>query len=194
MIDFDFIKGGIVKQTKELVGHRLSTIETDTGTEPTVIQARQGGHKPDLPYIEVDISSVILPSSWLYNKYVSDDEDLVHEIVYEVFIDWRAYGTGSLSILQELKSLLSIETVRHRVQQEIQGTLVLQGDVRSTPDLLSTKYQEGALATNSFYVLDTLIDPNSDLGFIEAVTNTNGTLVTGVNGDINISFDVDTRD
>lgn len=192
MLDYDNIKTQLVQLTKDLVGNNLATITNPNGNTPAVIRARQGGGKPDMPFVTVDVSSTILPSGWLLNRYFDENDIDTFEVMYEIFCDFRCYGEGSQQILQQMHSLLSLSNTRARLGSLLDtAALVEQGTVISTPDLLSTDYQEGALLTISLYIVDVFQDPLQNGDFILAAEAT-GNLITGVDGDIIVDVDTQT--
>lgn len=193
MLDRDLIGNAFVGIVKDLVGSRLATLTNPLGTTPAVIKAREGGYKPDLPYMTVDVANFILPSGWLLHSYFDESNVMTYEVLYEMFVDFKCFGNPAQEILQEFHSYLSIPAITSKIQVDVFGSsLQQQGDVISTPDLLSTKFEEGATLTTSFYIIDTIQDPTG-IG-IERILNVTGTgtLKTGVNGDITVNIDTQT--
>lgn len=190
MLDRDLIAEGLITAIKDIVGTQLSTLTNPTGTTPAVIKARSRGPKPDLPYMTVDVANFILPSGWLLESYFDDDNVRNYDILYEMFVDIKCFGDKSQDILQALHSSLSLSAITERISTLALGASVQQqGDVINTPDLLSTDYQEGATLTVSFYIVDTIVDPTGTS--LERILDVvaQGTLITGVNGDIIIDID-----
>lgn len=185
MVDVDSIHSELVKFTRSIVGNRLSTLPKTN--IPAVIKSRENGYKPDLPYIVIDKGSLILPNHFVLNKYMDENCDIYYEVLYKITFDWKCYGENSNAILSELQSMWSVERVRDKLYSDVSAmTIIDKGSVFNTPDLLSTKFEEGARVTNGFYVIDCFKDPLQEDQFIEAIRDINGTLITGVNGDIDV--------
>ena len=190
MLDRNLIGNAFVGVVKDLIGSRLSTLTNPSGTTPAVVKSREGGYKPDLPYVSVDVANFILPSGWLLHSYFDESNVMTYEVLYEIFVDFKCFGEDSQEILQEFHSFLSIPIITEKIQTDVFGASVQQqGDVINTPDLLSTDFEEGATLTTSFYIIDTIQDP-AGLG-VERILNVTGTgtIKTGVNGDITVSID-----
>lgn len=186
MLDYDKMYEGLIQVTKDIVGTLLSTTPLQTGTTPSVFRDRTGRPQPDTNYITLDLENTILPSGWLLNSYVDDNNNSLptYEILYEVFFTWRCFGKNSQSILQQFHSFLSTPTVRDTIRSSTPDLgFHNRGEVLSTPTLVSTDFLEGASMTVSFYVIDTLVDPLQTGDYIVSAEG-EGTLKTGVNGDI----------
>lgn len=190
MLDRGAITAGLIQIVRDIVGSQLSTYEVDGNDIPAVVSARLEGWKLDLPFMTVDVNNFILPSGWLLHSYFDDTDTMTYEILYEMFVDFKCFGNGSQDILRRLHSSFSMSPIRGRITDEVFGASVqIQGEVISTPDLLSTNYEEGATLTSSFYIIETLQDPTGEvLETIEDVVG-QGTLITGVDGDIIIDID-----
>lgn len=188
MIDESALETALVQIVKTFVGADLATITNSGGTTPAVIKARQDGPKPDLPYITVDVRNFIMPSGWLANHYVDDSNNLKYEILYEMFVDIRCYGNNSSNILRKFHSYLSIPEVVPYIENLMSGAKVhQQGEIIDIPSVLSTDFEESASLTSSFYIIDEITDPVNTTDLLHNV-NAEGTVITGVDGDIIVNI------
>lgn len=188
MLNVDNIKSGFVQFTAEMLSNYLATNETPEGDLPAVAKHRFDGLKLPKPFITIDISTITVPSGWLLNRYFDDQGNDTYEVMFELFIDWRCYGDNSEAILQHLNTLTSMPAVRDRLHELAGVTKSRSNQIVSTPDLLSTKHEEGALMVGTFYITDTVVNPiQASNGWIEFY-DSDGVLITGVNGDIPVRF------
>lgn len=190
MLDEDLIENALVGVVKDLVGAKLATITNPSGTTPAVIKARSNGPRPDLPYITVDVNNFIQPSGWLLHKYFDGSDQLNYEFLYEMFVDFKCFGDQSKDIMREFRAYLSIPELSDKFKTDVFGASVQNvGSVLNTPDILSTDFEEGATLTVSFYIIDTLTNPEQEGDYILDI-NGNGDLKTSVNGDVSVDIDV----
>lgn len=192
MINYDELYANLISVTKAVVGNRLSTTNTQTGTTPTVYKHYSSRPKPNLPYITINIDDTILPSGWLLHAGIDDETDKpVYTVLYEIFVTWRCYGTNSRSILQQLQTSFSMPSVRQAMNStNIEVGISKRGTIIDSPDLLSTEWQEGATMSGvSFYINDTEEDP-LEVGTIIEKMSADGLLKTGATGDIPVEIRV----
>lgn len=191
MLNYDLMYNGLIATTKAVVGNRLSTTPTETGTTPSVSRARTGRPQVDTPYITIDLGNTIQPLGEVLDAYLDEDTQLpTYEILHEVFFTWRCYGEDSESILQQFRSSLVTPYTINNILSTTGGLAIhIRGDVIPTPTLLSTRFREGSKLTCSFYIVDKFSDPYQE-GDYAITLKGDGNLVTGVDGDIPVPIDV----
>jgi hypothetical protein len=157
-----------------MIGSQLSTIPTQTGSEPAVIIGPVGsdGPEPDLPYLMIaydgsDDGNGFLIDSGLVTATIDDPDNVGQTIesevpYYDTFLNFyvilRCEGDEALNILKEIRRKLRVDYYKDYLL-ETDGIVVDQiTTIRRTPDLLSTAYRDVGTMRLALHTIDRYID------------------------------------
>lgn len=196
MIDYDGFYKSLIETIADTVGCSLSTINTGTGTRPSVIRERTNAPRPDATFITVDIDRTWTPSGWLLDQKLNADNNPEYTIMLAMQTVIKGYGRDSTQILQSLSSYMTLPNLRNRIKESTGASISSQGEVRSIPQILSTDYEERSEIIVRWLIHDTLIDLTNNCAeevpdgiyFDSVSTETEGTQENGI-GTIKVGFD-----
>jgi len=196
LIDYNGFYTELIGAVSDMVGCSLSTIRTETGTRASVIRRRTNAPRPNTTFITVDVEDTWLPSGWLLDERLNDDNNPEYTILLEMQTVIRCYGKDATQILQGLTSYMTLPNFRARMKDSTGASISSQGNVRSIPQILSTDYEERSEIIVRWLIHDTLIDLTNNCAeevpdgiyFDSVSTETEGTQDNGI-GTIKVGFD-----
>lgn len=178
------IQSGIKDLTRVLIGSRLSTMKTGSGTSPSVVVNRSGTTKLKFPYAIVDHVGLRRYGRDSSAQYFDENEDEVtefdHILRYSVQVN-GGISDDTQSICNELASRLTTSQGMSLIDEHLVGARLL---TISSPTFLSalmvTDYEEATRITIDFTVKDLIVDTTTEV--IEEVI---------VNGEVYNDFNTD---
>lgn len=161
MINFDLIMEKTVLMTRDLVGQYLAELE-DAGGAPTgipaVIQARQKGPIPPLPYIVVDFTGVKDVDGWQVEVGTTVDDKSYTDKYLEFMVQFTCYAdSNATGIIQELKNQFVVGSVRDRIESDTSARPQRSGDVIKNPVLQETDYRDIATMFVTYHIVDRVV-------------------------------------
>ena len=172
-LDFDPILQSFVDIAKDGVGSSLSLIGPTGGKFPAVIKARQGGTKPDYPYIQLDLVNVSETSGWLLGEGVDDLGQSILETQYKLTFQYTVYGGNAMNIAHNLHQYFRLDTVLGKVENDTTGLVEELFSVSSIPSTLSTNNLEVSRFNFTFNITDRFTDVSESIGVFDTI-NING--------------------
>lgn len=173
-LDVNGITSGLVKIVKDLIPHRLSTSQGQSGPVPSVILNRTKAPKPAFPYAVVDHIGIQKVGYAERDNYLDDSDNEVTEFDYKLrcFVAIHA-GTNqdTLGICEELLSRIMTSQGRrsfHTHLDSLNADLLSTSEISFLPRIMSTDFEEVARFTIDFWVRSVITDDQT--GVIEQIS------------------------
>jgi len=158
MVDQDLILTTLVEIAQDAVGSSLSQVGEVGSEEPAVIKERQGGPKPDYPYVTIDLISAAHTSGWLIESGVTDLNVPFTDTHYKYLFKYYVYGGNAINIAHNLESNFRLESTLIRLHNDSGGKLEETFSVTSDPQPLATRIIEAASFTFTYNIVDRIED------------------------------------
>ena len=169
-INYDAIMDKFILLARDSVGSQLTQIGPVGSEFGAVIRARQGGPKPDFPYITIDVINTVQESGWLAVHYLDESENTVYETTKQLLLNYRVYGGNAISIANDLEGYFRLNSVLGDVRSTTGGSVVETRDVDQQPIELADKFLESSSFNIIFNITDTYSQPNLGEGVFDTVT------------------------
>lgn len=171
-LDIKGVQLGLIKLTRDLIGHRLSSIPAGNGeTKPSVIKARSGGNKPNFPYATIDYTGLIPEGRHYRDSYINEDGNEVREFDTSVrYLIQISSGVDDdpNSIMSELRSRILTSQGERLITEYLLGSSLLKiNEPRFFDSLLNTDFEETVTMTIDLSMRDFIVDDTT--GYIEQV-------------------------
>jgi len=178
MIDFDTLKSVLVQIAREpTYSPALSTVSG----KAAVYQIRPNSIQLPYPFIVLDVLSVEQEAGWLWNDGYDEDNKPYYETHYLVLCSYRAYGTGAVSIANQLEGWFRREQVLNRLEDDAGAVVIETGTLTNLPVLVEDKFIESASFTITLGVTDRHVDTSA--GELIEVVDTTGSELYRETGD-----------
>lgn len=172
MLDLNGNVAGLVKVVKQFVGDRLSTMNAQVGTTPSVIQNRSKAPKPPFPYVTVDHSNIFPVGYSQSSQYLDENLDEVDEFDYIGTFIIQVNGDVSndvLSICDEIRARLFTTKGKRALRDNlINAGLLRTGQTVFFPTRLSTDFEEAARLSIDLWMRSQIVDETTEV--IETVS------------------------
>lgn len=157
-LDYDLVLDTFIQIARDSVGTELSSIGAVGFEIPAVIRSRQGGAKPDYPYIQIDILNTAKTSGWKLATGVDDGDIPWVDTHYKILMQYTVYGGNANSIAHDLEGYFRLESVLNKISTDTTGQLEDTFNVISLPSNLATDNLEVAAFNLTFNINDRLSD------------------------------------
>lgn len=164
MIDYDEILSEFIRVAQEALGDKLSQTGPSGSPEPTVIRARQGGVKPEYPYVQIDVITTTQTHGWELETGVVeiDGEDVPFiDTHYKITMQYTVYGGNANQLAHELEAYFRLNRVLGDIENNTGGALEATFNLQSLPQSLSTEDLEVAAFNFTFNINDRYTDPQT---------------------------------
>lgn len=172
-LDINTVTNSLIAVVRDLVGTRLSTLPTQSGTTPSVISNRSGVPKPNHPYAVVDHIGLNKIGYSTRASYLDSNFDEVDEFDYtgRFLIQFNGNNTSDvLSICSELKDRLFTSKGKRSFTLRTDGInvgILSVSDIDFIPTRLSTEFEEVARLTIDLSLRSLIVDETTEV--IESV-------------------------
>lgn len=180
MIDLDTLKSTLVQIAREpTYSPALSTVSG----KAAVYQVRPNSIQLPYPFIVLDVLSIEQENGWLWHDGYDEDNKPYYETHYFVLCSYRAYGTGSIAIANQLEGWFRREGTLNKLEVDAGAVVIETGMIVNLPVLIEDKFVESASFTITLGVTDRHVDA-TPVELIETI-DTTGSELYRETGDVN---------
>lgn len=151
------IQEGLIEHLNILLD-AYATANLDFPVVTNVIKDRQGGARPNYPYIVVEKASTANEAggAWLREQYVDENDVVTYISEQKVFIKVTCYGEDSIDILNIVRALAVDDLIRYELNNLTGAKFQYYTEVEDTPEFLETDFIQASTISCYFNMLTEL--------------------------------------